>query len=49
MRQQRRSADEESIAKQEALKKQTLDYEYQMKTNLRQQELAMEKEQKEAL
>ena len=42
MREMRRHRDEESIAKQEHLKRQTLEYEYQMKAALKQQKLQEE-------
>lgn len=34
MRRQRREEDEESVAKQENLKRQTLEYEYQLKASI---------------
>jgi hypothetical protein len=42
MREQRRQRDEESIAKQEAIRRQTIEYEYQMKAALKQQRLQEE-------
>jgi hypothetical protein len=40
MRQNRRAADEESVARQEQLKRQTLEYEHQLKASVKNQELA---------
>ena len=42
MRRQRREEDEESVAKQENLKRQTLEYEYQLKASIEQQKLNQE-------
>ena len=39
MRQQRRDSDEESTARQEQMKRQTLEYEYQLKASVKQQEM----------
>ena len=39
MRQQRRDADEDSTARQEQMKRQTLEYEYQLKASVKQQEM----------
>jgi len=36
MRQQRREADEESTARQEQMRRQTLEYEYQLKASIKQ-------------
>ncbi len=44
MREMRRSRDEESVAKQEQMRRQTLEYEYQMKAALKQQKLRDEEE-----
>lgn len=49
IREERRKRDEESVAKQEAMKRQTIEYDYEFKAKLKAQKLAMEKEQKEAL
>ncbi len=49
MREHRRQNDEESIKRQEAIKMNTINYEYERKQQLRANELAMEKEQKELL
>jgi hypothetical protein len=42
MREQRRQRDEESTAKQEMMRRQTVEYEYQMKAALKQQRLQEE-------
>lgn len=42
MREMRRQRDEESVAKQEAQRRQTIEYEYQMKAALKQQRLQEE-------
>lgn len=42
MRRQRREEDEESVAKQENLKRQTLEYEYQLKASIEQQKINQE-------
>lgn len=39
MRQQRRALDEDSVARQEQMKRQTMEYEYQLKASLKQQAL----------
>jgi len=44
MRQQRRDADEDSISKQEQMKRQTLEYEYQLKASVKQQKINQELE-----
>ena len=46
LREERRQRDEESIAKQEQLKMNTIEYEYQRKQELKQIELQMEREEK---
>jgi len=40
MREQRRAADEESLSRQEQLKRQTLEYEHKLKASVKAQELA---------
>ena len=42
MREMRRARDEESVAKQEQQRRQTIEYEYQMKAALKQQRLQEE-------
>jgi len=42
MREMRRARDEESVAKQEQQRRQTVEYEYQMKAALKQQRLQEE-------
>lgn len=49
MREQRRKADEESIKRQEQLKMNTIEYEYQRKQQLKQLELEMERNEKLAM
>ena len=49
MREMRRQRDEESVAKQEAQRRQTIEYEYQMKAALKQQRLREELEAQETL
>lgn len=46
MREERRRRDEESIARQEDLKRRTIEYEYQCKQQLKQVELEMERQEK---
>ena len=49
MRQQRRQLDEDSTARQEQLKRQTMEYEYQLKASLKQQALEQRRLQQEAI
>jgi hypothetical protein len=49
MRQQRRSLDEDSVARQEQMKRQTMEYEYQLKASLKQQALEQRRMQQEAI
>ena len=42
MREMRRHRDEDSVAKQEQMRRQTLEYEYQLKAGLKQQKLSEE-------
>ena len=49
MREMRRQRDEESVAKQEAQRRQTIEYEYQMKAALKQQRLREELAAQETL
>ena len=49
MKEQSRQADEQSIARQEKIKRDTLEYEYQLKASLKQQKLQEELRLKKAL
>lgn len=42
MREMRRARDEDSLSKQEQIKRQTMEYEYQLKASLKQQKLEEE-------
>ena len=44
MRQERRNADEQSMARQEEIKRQTLEYEYRLKASVKQQQLDQQKQ-----
>lgn len=49
MREARRARDEDSVAKQEQIRRQTLEYEYQLKASLKQQKLDEEMRAQEVL
>ena len=49
MREQRRQSDEESIQRQEGMKRQTLEFEYQLKASVEQQQLDQKKAHDEQL
>lgn len=44
MRQQQRDADEESTARQEQMRRQTMEYEYQLKASVKQQALNQQRQ-----